>query len=113
MKIFHNPRCSKSRQTLSLLQERGHEPEVVEYLKTGLSAAQVRELAQQLGKPLHELLRRKEAAYKEQGLSPQADEATIVRALERAPILLERPVVVVGDRARTGRPPEAVLELLD
>ncbi len=113
MKIYHNPRCSKSRRTLALLKERGHEPEVVRYLETGLAVAEIRELAARLGLSLHDLLRSKEPAYREQNLSPDSSDEAILQALVAAPILLERPVVVVGEQARTGRPPEAVLELLD
>ena len=113
MKIYHNPRCSKSRQTLALLKTRGYEPEVVRYLETGLAVAEIRELASCLGLPLHNLLRSKESAYREQTLSPDSSDEMILQALVAAPILLERPVVVVGERARIGRPPEAVLDLFD
>lgn len=113
MKIYHNPRCSKSRQTLALLEERGHEPEIIRYLDRGLAAAEMRELASRLGLRLHDMLRTKESEYRAQGLSPESSDEMILQALVAAPILLERPIVVVGERARTGRPPESVLELLD
>jgi len=110
--IYHNPRCSKSRKTLALLEEAGHEPTERRYLETGLTDDEIRGLAAKRGCSFHELLRPKEAAYAEAGLSPESSDEAIVAAVIGAPILLERPVVVVGDRAAVGRPPEAVLELL-
>lgn len=110
--IYHNPRCSKSRQTLALLQDRGLEPDIVEYLKTPPSAERVLDLAALLGKPVHEILRVKEAPYEELGLGPDDSAAELAAAVAREPILLERPIVVCGDRAAIGRPPESVLELL-
>jgi arsenate reductase len=110
--IYHNPRCSKSRQTLALLRERGVEPEVVEYLKTPLDAAGVETLIARLGLEPHALVRSKEAAYARHALSPSSSAAEVARAIASDPILLERPVVVVGERAAIGRPPENVLGLL-
>ena len=112
VRIYHNPRCTKSRQALELLRERGITPDVVEYLKTPPSAAEVKELVRMLKVAPHELLRSKEAAYAEQKLSKTSGLDQIAEAIARAPILLERPVVVVGKRAVIGRPPEKVLELL-
>lgn len=113
-KILHNPRCSKSRQTLALLQERGIEPEVVEYLKTPLSAEDIRKLLNQLGISAHGLLRKGEQAYRDAGLdNPDLDEEAVIAAMAEHPVLIERPIVVVGDKARIGRPPEAVLEILE
>lgn len=110
--IYHNPRCSKSRQTLELVRAQGVEPSVVEYLKTPLSAAKVKTLIAAVGGHAHDLLRPKEAAYKEHGLSKTSSAKTIAEAIAASPILLERPIVVVDKRAAIGRPPENVLPLL-
>ncbi len=108
--IFHNPRCSKSRQTLELLQSRGLEPRVVEYLQTPPTAAELRAILAKLGKRPAELLREREAA--EAGVSRDLPDDALIEAMVKAPALIERPIVVRGDRARLGRPPESVLELL-
>lgn len=110
--IYHNPRCTKSRQTLALLDERGIEPQVVEYLKTPPSEPEVRTLIKKLGIAPHDLLRSKEKEYREAGLSKESSEDEIVRAIVAHPILLERPIVVKGKRAAIGRPPESVLKTL-
>ncbi len=111
--IYHNPRCSKSRQTLALLGERGIAPQVVEYLKTPPDEATLRELLAKLGLAPRELLRKGEAVYKELGLAdPARSDAEIVAAMAAHPILIERPIVVSGDQAALGRPPEKVLEIL-
>ena len=109
--IYHNPRCTKSRQTLELLKKRGIEPEVVEYLKNPPSAARVKELIDLLGVPPHALLRKGEAPYAELGLSEKSSKAEVAKAIAEHPILLERPVVVAGKKAVIGRPPERVLEI--
>jgi arsenate reductase len=111
--IYHNPRCSKSRQTLELLRSRGIEPEIVEYLDDPPSAARVKELVKLLGIEPHALLRTKEAPYAEVGLSKNSTLDEIAKAVARHPILLERPIVVRGSKAALGRPPENVLSLLD
>lgn len=111
--IYHNPRCSKSRQTLALLQERGVEPTVVEYLKSPPSAAQLDRILKALGKQPRELMRKKEAAYKEAGLDDEAlTRKQLLAAMVEHPSVIERPIVVSGTRAAVGRPPEAVLEIL-
>jgi arsenate reductase len=111
--IYHNPRCSKSRQTLELLRHRGIEPKVVEYLKTPPSAAELRRILGMLGKAPRDLMRRGEAAYKEQGLdNPNLDEDELVAAMVDTPILIQRPIVVADGNAALGRPPESVLEIL-
>lgn len=110
--IYHNPRCSKSRQTLALLREHGVEPKVIEYLKDPPSQTQIRALIKLLGIEPHALLRAKEAAYKDSGLSRESSAKDIVKAIAEHPVLLERPIVVRGDRAAIGRPPENVLSLL-
>ena len=111
--IYHNPRCSKSRNTLALLKEHGIEPEVVLYLETPPDAAQIRELLAKLGKNASDVVRRGEAQYKECGLSRDTPEEEIVAAMAAHPKLIERPIVVCGYRAVLGRPPENVLELID
>jgi arsenate reductase len=111
--IYHNPRCSKSRATLALLQERGIEPAVRLYLETPPDEAEIRSLLQKLGFSAAQLVRRGEEAYKVQGLGPESSEAELVAAMATHPKLIERPVVVHGGRAVLGRPPENVLELTD
>ncbi|AWK87198.1 arsenate reductase (glutaredoxin) [Azospirillum thermophilum] len=108
--IYHNPRCSKSRQTLELLQSRGIAPVVVEYLKTPPSPAELSEILRKLGKGPRDILRSKEAA--EAGIASELDGDALVAALSANPSAIERPIVVKGDRARVGRPPESVLEIL-
>lgn len=112
VRIYHNPRCSKSRETLTLLREHGVEPEVVEYLKTPLSARAFKQLVKKLGVEPHAVLRSKEPPYREHGLSKASGLDEIARAVEQSPVLLERPIVEVGERARIGRPPESVLDLI-
>ncbi len=112
--IFHNPRCSKSRQALTLLRDRGHEPTVIEYLKDPPDAATIRRLIDLLGGRAIDLVRRKEALFKELGLADKADDDdALIAAMVEHPVLIERPVVVVGDRAAIGRPTEKIAELLD
>lgn len=110
--LYHNPRCSKSRQALALLEEHGVEPEVVRYLDAPPSADDVRDLLKRLGVAPAELLRRKEAPYTELGLGPASSADEVAEAIAAHPVLLERPVLVVGQRAVIARPPERVLELL-
>lgn len=111
--IWHNPRCSKSRQTLALLQERGIEPEVRLYLEAPPSSGELADVIARLRIDPWALLRRGEAVFKELGLSKDSGSKTIVEAMCQHPILIERPVVIRGDGAALGRPPEAVLTLLD
>jgi arsenate reductase len=111
--IFHNPRCSKSRATLGLLEEHGVSPTVVEYLKTPPSAAQLRSLLDKLGLAARDLIRTGEPEWKASGKTLDAPERELVELMATHPILIERPIVVVGDRARIGRPPERVLELFE
>ncbi len=111
--IYHNPRCTKSRQTLQLLEDAGIKPKVVEYLKTPPDAAALRGLLQKLGLRPAELLRRNEPIYKELGLDQKLqDDRALIQAMAEHPILIERPIVVVGGQARLGRPPERVKEIL-
>ena len=111
--ILHNPRCSKSRQTLQLLQDRGVEPVVVEYLKVPPDAAQLSRILERLGLEPRQLMRRKETVYGELGLDdPALDRAALIAAMVANPILIERPIVLLGDKAALGRPPEAVLDII-
>ena len=111
--IYHNPRCSKSRQTLALLRERGLEPEIIHYLESPPSEARLEELLGMLGMAARDLMRRKEAPYRDLELDdPSLTQAQLASAMASHPILIERPVVVSGTRAVIGRPPEKVLEIL-
>lgn len=111
--IYHNPRCSKSRQTLALLQEQGIEPTVVHYLETPPDAETLQRLLQGLGLQPRELMRRKEAAYSELNLAdPELGDDELIAAMISNPILIERPIVANGERCAIGRPPESVLEIL-
>lgn len=111
--IYHNPRCSKSRQALKLLREKGVEPEIVEYLKQPPDAALLKKLLKMLKLSPRDLLRRGEAPYKQLKLSdPGKSDEELIAAIAENPILLERPIVVKGDKAALGRPPETVLEIL-
>ncbi|HSW12756.1 MAG TPA: arsenate reductase (glutaredoxin) [Solimonas sp.] len=113
--IYHNPRCSKSRETLELLREAGVEPQIVEYLKAPPTAAELDQICRKLGIEPAALVRFKEPQAKELGLGPkdQRPRAEWLRLLAEHPVLIERPIVVRGARARLGRPPDAVRELLD
>jgi arsenate reductase len=111
--MYHNPRCSKSRAALELLQQRGVEPEIVEYLKTPPDPAALAALLRQLGIGPRDLLRKGEAEYRELNLSdPALSDAELIAAMVKHPQLIERPIVVAGGQARIGRPPERVLEIL-
>lgn len=112
LRMYHNPRCSKSRETLALLRSRGLEPELVLYLETPLGVAELEKLLAKLGGPAQQLVRSQEDAYALSGLSDASDTSEILRAIVAAPSLLQRPIVVVGARAAIGRPPENVLQLL-
>ena len=112
--IYHNPRCSKSRETLSLLQSRGIDPQVVLYLDTPPDADTMHELLQLLGRESpRELMRQKEDLYKSLNLADQAlSDAALIQAMVDNPKLIERPIVVSRGQARIGRPPEQVLEIV-
>lgn len=111
--LYHNPRCSKSREALELLQARGENPAVVRYLETPPDAATLKSLLRQLGISARELLRSKEDEYRELGLdNPALGEDEIIAAMVQHPRLIERPIAVSDRRAVIGRPPEKVLELL-
>jgi arsenate reductase len=111
--IYHNPRCTKSRQTLELLQQRGISPSVVEYLKTPPSAAELLDIVQKLGIKAQQLLRTGEEEYRELNLATFAgDDAALAAIMVKHPKLIERPIVLHGAKAAIGRPPENVLAIL-
>jgi len=110
--IWHNPRCSKSRQALQLLEDAGHRPTVRLYLEDSPSAEELGEVLDKLGVAPASWPRRKEAEFAEAGLKGVTDRQTILAALAAYPKLIERPVVITPGAARLGRPPEAVLEIL-
>lgn len=113
VKIYHNPRCGKSRDTLKLLEERGIQPEVIEYLKTPPNHAELQEILNQLGIKPRDLMRTKEPEYKENGLDDKSlSDSELIEAMLRIPKLIERPIVLTNGKAAIGRPPEAVLAIL-
>ena len=110
--IYHNPRCSKSRSALALLEERKVPLRVVEYLKEPPTRAELATLRRKLGLAPSEWIRKSESAYKDAGLDAKSPEDKLLDAMAKYPILIERPIIVRGDRAVVGRPPECALELL-
>ena len=111
--LYHNPRCSKSRSALELLEARGLQPTVVRYLETPPSTAELRELLAKLGMSARQLLRTGEDEYKTLGLADTSlGDEQLIAAMAGHPRLIERPILVAGTRAVVGRPPEKVLELL-
>jgi len=109
--IYHNPRCNTSRKTLALLRDKGVEPEIVEYLKTPYTAAQLKQLLRQLNLPARAVVRKKEAVAA--GIDPATlSEDALIAAMAQHPIIVERPIVVSGGKAALGRPPETVLAVL-
>ena len=111
--IYHNPRCSKSRQTLQLLQEQGIDPTIRLYLEDSLSAEELTDVVAKLDITPRALLRKGEDAYKENQLSnKELSDATLIKAMVDFPKLIERPIVIKGNHAKLGRPPEQVLEIL-
>jgi len=110
--IFHNPRCRKSRETLELLREEGHNPEIHEYLKVPLSAEEISALVEKLGISAKDLIRKTEQFYKDNYKNKDLTEAQWIQAMVDHPKLIERPIVVRGHKAAIGRPPTNVLEIL-
>lgn len=111
--IYHNPRCSKSRQTLELIQQRGIEPVVINYLETPPTHLQLDSILRGLDMHPRELMRKGEAEYKEQGLADESlDRDQLIEAMIAWPKLIERPIVVAGDEIAIGRPPEAIIAIL-
>jgi arsenate reductase len=111
--IYHNPRCSKSRQTLALIEDKGIAPKVVDYLKAPPTVAELKNILKKLGLNARDIVRKGEARYAELGLKERevGDDALLALMVEN-PILIERPIVVSGAKAAIGRPPEAVLKIL-
>lgn len=111
VEIYHNPRCSKSRAALALLEARGIDYEIVDYLREPPTAAQLERLLGQLGLEARDVVRTGEPAFRESGLGPDSPPAALIELLTREPSVLQRPIVVADGRARIGRPPERILEL--
>lgn len=113
VQIYHNPRCSKSRQTLQLIQQQGIEPEVIEYLKTPPSAEQLNDILNKLNMQPRELMRKNEKEYKETGMDNDSlSRAELIQGMVATPKLIERPIVLANNQAAIGRPPENVLSIL-
>ncbi len=111
--IYHNPRCSKSRQTLALLIDKGVKPEIVEYLKTPPTQKELSRILELLGLTPRTLIRKKESEYKSMGLDNlNLDDSSLIAAMISYPILIERPIVVTENNAAIGRPPENVLKII-
>ena len=111
--IYHNPRCSKSRQTLAILEEQAVELEIIEYLKTPPSQQELQDILNKLGISPIELMRKGETVFKELQLADKSDdETTLIDAMVNKPILIERPIVLANGKAKIGRPPESILEIL-
>lgn len=110
--LYHNPRCSKSRSALAILEEKGIRPEIVEYLKTPPTKEELRAILKKLGMKPEQIVRKGEDVYKQNFAGKALTDEQWLDALARNPILIERPIVVKGDRAVLGRPPEKVLELI-
>jgi arsenate reductase len=109
--IYHNPRCTKSRETLKLLENRGESLRVIEYLNSPPTAAELKRILKLLGKAPREILRFKEA--KDAGVDPEKlSDDQLIAAMVKHPVVIERPIVVKGNKAALGRPPEAVLGIL-
>lgn len=113
VKIYHNPRCTKSRQTLALLEERGIKPLVIEYLRTPPSVKELEDILKMLGMEPRDLMRKGEALYKEHELdNEKLTHGQLVHAMAGSPVLIERPIVISNGKAAIGRPPENVLAIL-
>jgi len=109
--IYHNPRCSKSRQTMALLEERGIKPKIIEYVSAPPTVEQLKDILAMLGQGPRDIMRKKEA--KEAGLDdPALDDEALIRGMVENPIVMERPIVINDGKAAMGRPPESVLEIL-
>jgi arsenate reductase len=111
--IWHNPRCSKSRNAVTLLEEKGIDPEVVKYLDTPPSKEELKEMLHMLGITARELMRTKEAIYKELNLKEVTDEEQLIEAMVEHPKLIERPIVIKDGKAAIGRPIENIIDLLE
>ena len=109
--IYHNPKCSKSRATLEILESKGLEPKIVKYLEYPLSAAELKDIIAKLGLAAKDIVRVKEKEFSSQDIDLDSEEE-VVEAIAAMPKLMERPIVVNGDKAKIGRPPEGVLDIL-
>lgn len=109
--IYHNPKCSKSRQTLALLEEQGIKPDIIEYLKNPPSAEKLKEILSLLAISPRDLMRKKEDEYKELA-DPELSDEDLIGLMVKHPILIERPIVLANGKAALGRPPEQVLNIL-
>ncbi len=114
LRIFHNPRCSKSRQTLQLLNDKGFKPQVIEYLKNPPSVTELADIIGKLGfSSARQLIRKGEQEFKDLNLADESlSEQELVKAMTEAPKLIERPIVITETAAKVGRPPESVLDIL-
>ena len=112
VEIYHNPRCSKSRQTLELIKAQGIDPTITQYLKNVPTSDQLKAILKALKMEAHQLLRSKEAEYKTHNLSKESSQEDIISAMLASPNLIERPIVINNNCARIGRPPESVLDIL-
>ena len=113
VKIYHNPRCSKSRKTLQLLRERGVEPEIVEYLRTPPDALAIKDILKLLSLSARQLMRQNEPEYKNNNLGDERlEEDQLIEAMVKIPKLIERPIVLANGKATIGRPPENALKIL-
>jgi len=113
VKLYYNPRCSKSRQTLSLIQERGIQPEIIEYLKDTLTADEIRTILKLLDLSPRQLMRKGEPIFKKKSLDdPTLTDDELIEAMIKYPILIERPILIANKKAALGRPPESVLKIL-
>ncbi|RUM74706.1 MAG: arsenate reductase (glutaredoxin) [Sulfurovum sp.] len=113
IKIYHNPRCSKSREALKLLEEKNVDVEVIKYLDTPPTKEELKALLKMLGINARDLMRTKEAIYKELGLKDVEDEEKLIEAMVEHPRLIERPIVIKDGKAVIGRPPEKVIDLIE
>lgn len=113
IKIYHNPRCTKSREALEILKNKGISPEIILYLETKPTFDEISDILKKLGLGARDIIRTKEAEYKEQNLSDKnLSDEDLIKAIVKTPKLLERAIVINGNKARIGRPPENILEIL-
>ncbi len=109
---WHNPRCSKSRHALELIQENGVDPKIRHYLSDAPSETEIRAVCDLLGGPVINIVRTGEKVFSGLGLSAKSDEAVLIAAMAAHPVLIERPILIAADKAAVGRPPENVLKIL-
>lgn len=112
MNFYHNSRCTKSREALQILQDKNINPEVIEYMKEPLTPADLEEILEKLDMDAIDLVRKKEKVWKEEFADKELTEDEVILAMIEYPQLMERPILVNGDKARVGRPPEDILEII-